>query len=502
MDHLGFPASAQTHILGTWNGETAKLSYRRHPEPALTYFTHSRPGVPTVISADQIIGLFPISPACPNEYYLSYAEVKLPEEIPKDQRDKQAPAYTFHRKCILGSPPEAFIQDFTPNGNSCWNTRRSLPENRHQEDSTPILHIIASIGSGCNHAEAVHENLVDPFLKFVGCEHAFHKTTSPSTIRELAESIFLPAARRGIQKNITLLSGDGGVVDLINGLLDPLLKDGQLALTRKLPEGFAPPNVALLPLGTGNALANSAGISTDNTLGVAATVRGAPKPLPIFSVLFEPAARVYSSESASASETRVTQTHGAVVFSWGLHATLVSDSDTPAYRKHGAERFQMAAKECLFPSDGSKPHSFRGDLVYLHQNLAGAENPIAPRPASRNQFNYLLATQCSNLESGFTISPSSRPLDGRLHVLQFGDGRTGEDVMELMMLAYAGGKHVSQPGVDYEAVKGLELQVWEEEERRRRFCVDGTIYVVEKGGKVRVMEQPGRSVVNLVCWQD
>lgn len=154
----------------------------------------------------------------------------------------------------------------------------------------------------------------------------------------------------------------------------------------------------------------------------------------------------------------------------------------------------MAAKENLFPADGSGTHPYLGELVLLLRD--GTRKVV-----ERRSHNYILATLCSNLEKGFTVSPRSRPLDGKLRVVHFG-GRSGEEVMRVMSKAYDDGKHVYEPGVGYESVRGLELRILEEGDvRYRRVCIDGKIYVAEPGTRITVQERLEDSPLDLV-WLD
>ncbi len=122
---------------------------------------------------------------------------------------------------------------------------------------------------------------------------------------------------------------------------------------------------------------------------------------------------------------------------------------------------------------------------------------------------YILATLVSNLEEGFTVSPYSEPLDGKLRVVSI--GAVGpEEVVRLLGLAYQGGKHVDDEHglVGYEEVEGLKIEFDEEDDdgvehenekgRWRRVCVDGLIVECPKGGWVEVRRDKGRSVVELV----
>ena len=176
---------------------------------------------------------------------------------------------------------------------------------------------------------------------------------------------------------------------------------------------------------------------------------------------------------------------GAVVASWGLHASLVADSDSEEYRKFGVERFRRAAKENLFPADGSAAHAYKAK-VSLKREEGWVE-------VGREEHSYVLATLVSNLERDFVISPDSKPLDGRLRVVHFGH-LGGDEVMRIMDLAYEGGKHVEDGAVGYEEVEGVRIDFagTERDGRWRRICVDGTIFRVEEDGWVEITKEPSK----------
>ncbi|KAK3076147.1 hypothetical protein LTS18_013802, partial [Coniosporium uncinatum] len=196
---------------------------------------------------------------------------------------------------------------------------------------------------------------------------------------------FLPRANAGITQRIILLSGDGGIVDAVNVLM----------FSRS--SSYAPPIISLLPFGTGNALAHSSGITQDSTFGLSTLARGKPQRLPLLKATFSPGARLLEDEGTTAEtlphsmssttpegrQTIVPSIYGAVVASWGLHAALVADSDTSEYRKHGVERFQMAAKENLYPPNGSLPHEYRATVSVLRTPAANAGEEVwEPIPRS------------------------------------------------------------------------------------------------------------------------
>lgn len=343
-------------------------------------------------------------------------------------------------------------------------------------------HVIISTGSGTGKAKAFFEGILQPVLGtlFPASHDSFHihTTESEASVLDLTNEVFFPKANAGTSIRIILLSGDGGVIDLVNGLL-----------SKPASEQYAPPQVVLLPLGTANALYHSINAGRDNTWGLRSLAEDSVShPLPIFTASFSPGARLLADEARKEvelpqdPETGKPILHGAVVGSWGMHASLVGDSDTAEYRKFGIERFKMAAKEALFPADGSLPHPYKAKVSIL--------NDETWRALDAQEHMYVLATMVSNLEKPFTISPASKPLDGSLHLIQFGP-TDGTEAMRLMGLAYQGGQHVNDPAVLYESIDGLriEFEGREDDARWRRICIDGKIVRLEKEGWVEIKKE-------------
>jgi diacylglycerol kinase family enzyme len=342
-------------------------------------------------------------------------------------------------------------------------------------------HIVVSVLSGKCLAEGFYDQVVAPLLEHFGlnAQYKIHKTTSSLSVTELAKNTLLPAAAEGKMQHIVLLSGDGGIVDIINELLTP----------EGLPSTYYPPTVSLIPMGTGNALAHSTKVF-DATNGLASWMRGSARDLPLIRVEFSHAgegAKLLSDEGRHREELpkrTVSESYfwGAVVFSWGFHAQIVADSDTPEFRKHGVERFKMAAQEALFPEDGSGPHKYSGALTVEHKDEHAA---MSWNTLGDKEHCYVLGTLVSNLEEQFMISPKSTPFNGRVRLIHI-KHQDGSEIMRIMGLAYQQGKHIEDKQVDYIEVDGFAVHFEEEDDKWRRVCVDGKIILVEKGGSVEV----------------
>lgn len=182
---------------------------------------------------------------------------------------------------------------------------------------------------------------------------------------------------------------------------------------------YVKPTLCLFPLGTGNALYHS--IHRPHALpsiyiqSLRTFLTGTPVPLPTYRATFSPGARILSNQGQTQAPIPNNVLYGAVVASYGFHATLVADSDTPEYRKHGDKRFGMVANELLNPDEGkSLPHAYKAEVK------AGSEDG-ALEVIGDGEHGYVLATLVSNLERTFTVSPeSSKQLNGQLRLVQFG----------------------------------------------------------------------------------
>ncbi|KAL9597058.1 MAG: hypothetical protein Q9219_005387 [cf. Caloplaca sp. 3 TL-2023] len=369
---------------------------------------------------------------------------------------------------------------------------REIPEHLRIppfQDNARDLHVVISVGSGLGEAQQFYDKALIGALRawFISSKdwHT-HVTESERSVTELVEQIILPRANDGVKQTIVLLSGDGGVVDVVNALL-------------LSPRGsnYVKPILGLIYLGTGNALAHSSGLDRDRTQGLRNLLSGTPRSLPIFTARFSPGSVLLTDEGRKKEPLPLKDGHptlyGVVVCSWALHASLVADSDTTKYRRHGAKRFQMAGKRLLRPKDGSKAHVYDGKITLYKTDDDGE---VFPEEIAETKTAYIVATLVSNFESRLCISPRSRPLDGQLRVVRFGDV-PAEDVMRLLGMAYRAGAHMTDKMVQYEPIEGLRIEMNETESRWRRICVDGKVIQVEEGGWVEV-RKGSEDVVDLV----
>jgi diacylglycerol kinase family enzyme len=362
----------------------------------------------------------------------------------------------------------------------------TIPSHLQSADKPPVIQVVISTGSGTGKAKTVFQNALQPLFTYIGLEGIeVYETESAQTITELAQTKFINHAAEGVPQIIILLSGDGGLIDI----LDIFYKSKQ---TLKVP-----PNIALIPCGTGNAMASSIGLRSGPIPGLSTLLRGTPSPIPVFGARFSPGSQFVVDEGrqrtpieSDSDDAAYRTIHGAVVASWGLHAALVADSDTFEYRKFGIDRFKMAANELLYPSDGSPAHRFKGKIT-MTLRKEGHDGDVRREIVESDEHMYALAAMVPRLEKEFLISPESVPLSGEMRFIRFGP-MSPEDALQLMTLAYQGGKHVMEETVTYVDIEGLRIDFLEDEERWRRVCIDGKIVAVERDGWMELYKEPER----------
>lgn len=457
---------------GTFEGREADFVYRASQderELSVQYRDDQSPALN--ISDNDIIYVAPRSPDS-KEWVVKYLT-----HSDSSQAQPSALNISYH-EAIVSEPPEQFIHN-----NAISGFFKSLLSSSTDESSTPLgtFYVVISTLSGTRLARAFYESIVHPALP-ASLDLQLLLTESETSITEFAQGALLEQANKGIPQTILLLSGDGGIVDILNALASHVR--GSM---------YIKPVVGLIPMGTGNALANSTGLNKDHTRGLRSLFRGKPHSLPSFVVVFSIGAELVSNEGKDSEPLARVDEHGqgiltgAVVFSWALHASLVADSDTTEYRKYGRERFSMAAKELLSPASGAAPHKYKGKLT-IFRGAVGTES-VQRIVMERREHGYVLVTMVSNLEEKLTISPSSRPLDGKMRLVHFGP-LGPERVMAVMGGAFQGGQHVQDSAVGYETVEGMRIDFEEDDEmlngRWRRVCVDGKIVRVPQGGWVEM----------------
>lgn len=353
----------------------------------------------------------------------------------------------------------------------------------HKHDHT--LDVIVSTKAGTGKALSFWETILKPLLsrasdelKGSGLAANIVITKDKHSVANVAKDLTTRDARHN---TVVLLSGDGGIIDILNNYTpqpeDPL------------------PLLAILPFGTGNAIFHSSHRPLYSQSKASQTVHalrtlflGSAVNLPYFQASF-PSGSIKASVTAetqpdgtATEQDSVSHMYGTIVASYGFHASILYESDTPEYRAHGDKRFGMVAANLLKES-----HPY---LATLEVRTAGSDDF---KSVARTSHAYVLVAMVSNLERTFTIAPDSGPLDGSLKLIHFGaigGGRT----MEVMMKAYDNGSHVGLKWDDgeevgYEEIEEVRVITVEEDPRWRKVCIDGSIVELPKGGSMSVKKE-------------
>lgn len=185
--------------------------------------------------------------------------------------------------------------------------------------SAHIIIIVSSL-SGAGYATTAYDNVFAPLMKILSIDTTVHKTTSKISHCQFIESSPFSANSENI---IVIFGGDTMVYDVLNSLS----KNSFLTSSHQF-------TLSLLPCGTGNALSTSLGITSipvgiSRFFGISGTSEVETPTLPVMKIAIQD----------RGSERTIWST---VVCSWGLHASLVADSDTPEMRReYGPKRFEV-----------------------------------------------------------------------------------------------------------------------------------------------------------------
>jgi hypothetical protein len=98
---------------------------------------------------------------------------------------------------------------------------KSLPDPLGPE--THSIYVIISTRSGTGLALDFFNELLHPVLRAIGLADSRYnvmQTENAESVKEFARSILLDNANKGRKQTALMLSGDGGIVDSINGLLE------------------------------------------------------------------------------------------------------------------------------------------------------------------------------------------------------------------------------------------------------------------------------------------
>ncbi|KAI5949266.1 hypothetical protein KGF57_004865 [Candida theae] len=303
------------------------------------------------------------------------------------------------------------------------------------------VYIIDSINSGIGRSDEknIYTHIIEPLFKSLGIKHHHYKTSSASSITEFASNF------QDQDATVIFLSGDTSINEFINAL-NPVVT-GSISIYP-------------VPIGTGNSFALSLGL-TDPLKSIVQLLQvGKKSPLYLYAAN-PPKGTRYLVQDELKEEVEL-PIYFIVVFSWAFHASLVADSDTPELRKHGIQRFRMAAENNL-----SREQKYEADFSI---NDDAVEGPFA----------YWVLTPSKKFEPTFDISPKGDIFDDNLYLIAFRTKPSDDAyIMDIMKQVYDGGSHINNPDVIYREITPddrVQLKLRNSQSLlKRRFCVDGSI---------------------------
>ncbi|CAH2354623.1 hypothetical protein CLIB1423_17S03290 [[Candida] railenensis] len=316
------------------------------------------------------------------------------------------------------------------------------------------IFIIDSVysGTGRDVKKDAYQQILEPLFNQFELKYTYVKTDSANSIKQYAGNFDKVSGKNPL---VIFISGDTSIGEFINGL-DESLKGGEDITFFNIPAG------------TGNSLA----LSLDN-YSIADSVKSLlfPKetiPFNLYEVEFP------QGSYFTALDVKTEDISGPlkfiVVLSWGFHASLVADSDTPELRKFGVKRFQIAAGQNL-----ANEQKYEGSTQIDAKSIV--EGPYA----------YWLLTPAKRFEKTFEISPKGNIADDSLYFVSFKTepGADSNYIIDIMKEVYDSGKHIEDEKVIYEAIRNnevIKLTISENApESTRRFCLDGSIVKIPTG---------------------
>ncbi|CAH6722016.1 hypothetical protein CLIB1444_07S07602 [[Candida] jaroonii] len=312
--------------------------------------------------------------------------------------------------------------------------------------------VIDSSNSGTGRLKRdIYNPILKVLLEKYNVQHDYHYTESADSISQIARN--LPSGNL----LVLIISGDTSVNEFLNSLSG---EGGELTIVN-------------IPFGTGNSLALS--LEDNELTAIAKLFTSTPvHEFNLYDISLPP--NCWELKQSARVKQMPTSYKFIVVFSWGFHASLVADSDTPELRKFGLERFKMAAMKNL-----QSPHQYPGSTFIDKEEYGGP-------------YNYWLITPSRKFEPTFEISPDGSIFDDSLFLISFG---VSVDTMSVMQQVYDKGNHIKNPDVIYNKVQNQEIILKFENlpSDVRRFCIDGLIIEVPPSGEIK-LKSTGNTINN------
>ncbi|KAG0293284.1 hypothetical protein BGZ96_003050 [Linnemannia gamsii] len=318
--------------------------------------------------------------------------------------------------------------------------------------------------------------------------------TQPSGVGNEVEATAATTGPPEVVLRIMVIGGDGTVHEVINGVLQGIHGSSDSFVN----DNFRPMvELSIIPLGTGNAIATSQGVTTpqaalDRFLG------GKSVPLRVVQVSQRDTTPHTTSNTNNSDNTQCTWKplmYTAVVNSFGLHCATVFDAE--GLRSLGNVRFKASAlKNIAFLKQYQARVEIFGSVQKYdrlsHQLVTDTSTTInattSPQQEQQSSvtltgpFTYLMLSKQSSLEPGFVPTPFANTSDDWLDILAVQNAGRGQ-ILDILGDALKEGMHVKQhEKVEYYKAKVVEIET----PTQGRLCVDGEFLDVAAGPEGRV----------------
>ena len=319
----------------------------------------------------------------------------------------------------------------------------TAPRPAHTVEIKRVLLIVNPYGGG-GHNRGKYTDIVAPLLASHNVDVTPVYTTHGGHAREIARTTDLTP-----YSAIAVMGGDGSMHEVVNGLLSR-------------PDHAMPP-LALLPAGTGNALATDLG-----TLSLeAATMRLIRGHICYMDVNHIQSIEPHNSECPL-------DLYSVETITWGLVGNVAVQAELPIARKLGDSRFDV------FAVWGVLKHFSAQLNIVVHSTLPAdvsddpASSAPTQQPQSEQQFGGAMVTAYVNNTQYFAKNLRGAPrarLDDGLFDLLLLPSATRSQLLALFLLLPSGA-HGDVPGVRYVHASSVVLQP---QRRRGVLNVDGEI---------------------------
>ncbi|KAF9436251.1 hypothetical protein BGZ76_004479 [Entomortierella beljakovae] len=336
--------------------------------------------------------------------------------------------------------------------------------------SSSPLFVVLNPYAGRKHGLEQFTKIIKPILDQAGLPYQLIETSEKGHAQSFIKDYFTGLTQLSTPQPIMVVGGDGTVHELVNGIIEGLAACPSLSANIQPRVEFC-----IVPVGTGNAIATSLGISSVQD-AVDRLIAGNSTPMKVIEV----SRRFYENSTGVDVESWKPLLYTAVVSSFGLHCVTVKDAER--LRFLGKGRFKISAlKNIIFLKQYEGSITIHGPF----QQYTRDRNEMVPESAITQRlpgpFTYLVLSKQKSLSPGFTPTPLAKTSDDWVDVLVVQNASRNE-MIQVLRGAKKGGEHMRHEKVEYYKARAIELDL----PTSGRLCIDGEFLEMEAGSKGRL----------------